>query len=508
MDINDIKKLNYLGSMVKLPYNYLEQCLKDKGEKKLFYKSYNLSLKSVFEDNELVSAMLSNILEQMADLRFIRFEGGYNNYVTLSLFDLYYQIISFLCSSNNKMEDILKNSKFKNELTIVEAAKEYKNILKILRKKIDEYKNQESLRSDFNPLISLCDKKQKYIGNQINNAIIFHNFNDHKTKLQECLTNLICYSDHMLEKYSKYGFDLKCIENFDNEKYMFIVFCENIRMIKEYGYFKNEIYPILTYITNSIEKDNDKLYYYKYNKDTQKFDIKYTYKDFLMEVNDYIKNNPKLNFDPIPVGFFDEWDYNDINEFLDLYSDDSDKNFEIIDPEYIFLPSGSINNRLKTTDSLKAKDDDINAMKLTIEKRSFYDMNRDKIHTMLLGKNRFKGYVANILNNGYVIFEKYDIVNNCLSNKLGAAYIMNIDSFNELSKKNIQELRRMTNDQSSDLDSYHRVNYICHRGNWQERLQPYFNQKTGVSEESINQIVINSSDSNIRDNKKIYVKSM
>lgn len=502
MEIKDISKLNYFGNYEYLEYDYLEQCIGNKSEKIKFNNGYKSLLKSGFNANDNVSCMLSDFLDNSSKEKFFDFVGGINEYVKISPYHIIFGLATFLLQCNN-LDEEKRQFNASDDGVLENITKAYKKLLKSMMKKIDGYDDLYALQSDFVPLNMLYEAKRTVK----ERTIPIVSMQSYKQDMKECLTNLLSYTNYMVDYFLSYGLRLSDFNSFDYNKYMFIIFSSKLESLKNVTGSYNEIYPLITYLNETSDKENTDLYFYKYNSKTDKYDIKYSYKDFLADAYSYIKNNPQFNFDIIPTGFFDGWESDDINEFLDMYTDDSDKNFEVVDPEYIFLPSGTRNSNGKQAEKDNKSKNNDSMIRLAIEKRSFYDKNRDKIHKVLLGKNKFKGYVANVLDNGYVIFEKYDIANGCLSNKSGAAYIMNIDNFNSLSSKDIQEIRRIVREQSSDLPVYQKINYVCHSGNWQEKLQAYFDQYTGIKKEDIDKVVVNSSDRNLQDNKKvIYTK--
>lgn len=503
--MNRISDFNYYGKRETIDYDYIEQCIEDKNEKKLLNKVYYEALCEGFKENESVKYMMSAILKQIAKQKELPFSGGMDEKIMISVPSLLLSILHFLYQEEALIDDLKNQLNNVQNPLVDEIEIIYKNALKKLRKKIDDYNDYDKLKEDCKVLNALYESKRKNIENIPSDGVLFiHGFETYKKELKECITNLICYRDSIVKNFDSIYMDPSLLGSFNNNKYMFIIFSKKLESFAYDTADENEIYPLLTYIKETVDSDVSNLYYYKRNEKTNEYNIKYTYSDFLDEAYKFIKKNPQLNFDIIPSGFFDGWNRDDINEFLDMYTDDSKKNFEIVDPKYIFLPSG---NKEKGP-GINSYTQNIENIKLAIEKKEFYDKNRDMIHTTLLGKNKFKGYIANILKNGHVIFEKYDIINGCLSTRPGAAYIMNIESFNELSKKDIQELRRMTKEQQSDLTSYEKINYICHSGNWTDRLQKYFDSVTGVSEEDINEVVINASDTNIKEKNKIYYKHL
>ena len=101
-----------------------------------------------------------------------------------------------------------------------------------------------------------------------------------------------------------------------------------------------------------------------------------------------------------------------------------------------------------------------------------------------MGKNKFEGYIAHVCKNGYVVFEKHDR-NHMISNQSGAAYIMTINNFNEFSKKSITEIREyVKQNPSGDIE------YLCHSGNWMNRLQNVVDRTTGISLPEIERVLL------------------
>ncbi len=514
MTYKDLKKINYFGEFESLDFEHVVQCF-DKKSRKEFEAVYKQQLEEIFNSNKDVRNMLDTVIDDFVKFKLIRFvcySGDSANLLSVSQNDLCDSIIYVLCYDND-LKDVFSN--YREERISYEGPSDnyidhlinsFKKALKTIRKRIDECDDFNKLKNEYLYVNSLLDNlKRKKENIDENQTIVFSSFDDYKDQLKQCLTQLIVYSKHMIKNTSETVIVLPEEEG-NIDKYIFIIFSEKLKQLKNNNADENEIYPIITYFNTTKSGNIESLKYKRLNLETNKYDIEYNYQDFIQDLSDYIQQKPNINLDNIPLGFFEGWKLEEIDDFLNLYTDDSSKNFEVIDPEYIFLPFGH-NDSKKDSANSSEKHTSHRNFQLSLEKKAFYDKNRDKIHTLLLGKNKFNGYIANILKNGYVIFEKYDIQSNGLSNKLGAAYVMNIDNFNNLSSKTITEIRDIVHQQPADLPVYQKINYICHSGNWQERLQAYFDQYTGIDEHHIKEVVVNSSDRHLISNSNlIYTK--
>ena len=221
---------------------------------------------------------------------------------------------------------------------------------------------------------------------------------------------------------------------------------------------------------------------------TRRYTAKYTYNDFLKKLQEYVKKYREINCDILPFNYFEGWDSKEVDEFLDFFTEETLSNFKEIDPEVLFLPAGkndSIRKEKGTSTEIKEKVFSL----LPLEKREFYSKNRDKIHMSLLGEKKFKGYILNVLNNGYIIFEKYDTKEGDISNKNAAAYIMNIFNFKTLYEMNPREIRKISKTQDKNKPLFDRIDYKCHMGNWQEYLQKFFDEDTGLNTNDVDEVL-------------------
>ena len=305
----------------------------------------------------------------------------------------------------------------------------------------------------------------------------------------EFLTKLIFANKVMYKKTLDHPLDLDKY-NIDKDRYAFYMFSVYLQGLENVDAknINRVIYPILSYFNETRDKDNSKLYYYTFNRETNEYTIKYTYKDFVEKLQNYIKAHRDINCDILPFDYFEGWNSEEVNEFLDLFTEETLENFKEIDPEVLFLPNSRSVPSGETRNTDTVKKEAVFSL-LPLEKREFYSKNRDKIHMSLLGEKKFKGYILNVLNNGYVIFEKYDTKEGDISSKSAAAYIMNIFNFKSLYEMSPSKIREFIKSQDKSKPLFDRVDYKCHMGNWQEHLQKYFDEDTGINPKDVEEVL-------------------
>lgn len=287
-----------------------------------------------------------------------------------------------------------------------------------------------------------------------------------------------------------------------NEKFNALYSAMDIEMMKF------DIYSNL--LENIVLKNDDNNYIYSiinyYQKNEDNDDIrkkvilfrnkKYTFNDFEKNIQKYLLQHKEVNLERIDDGFFDNWSAEEVNEYLDEFEKETLKKFEVIDPNSVFFPPTKNENKNilinnDVYDKNKTKEESL----LSLKKRQFYADHNDEIYQCLMGKDEFKGHIAMVLKNGYVIFEKYDVKDENFSTKNGAAYIMTINNFNKFSKKSLTEVREYIKNQDDGIINMDKITFRCHRGNWEEYISEYFDKDTGIDLNTI-QIAVQSASEN------------
>lgn len=254
-----------------------------------------------------------------------------------------------------------------------------------------------------------------------------------------------------------------------------------------------------------IKKDDDKRnnaiyavinYYQKTSTKEQlpKFSD-YSFSDFSKSLQEYLLKHKEVNMERIDDGFFDGWSAEEVNEYLDEFEKETLKKFEVIDPNSVFFPPNkSENKNILINNDIYDKNQSKEESLLSLKKRQFYADHNDEIYQCLMGKDEFKGHIAMVLKNGYVIFEKYDVKDENFSTKNGAAYIMTINNFNKFSKKSLTEVREYIKNQDDGIINMDKITFRCHRGNWEEYISEYFNKDTGIDLNTIQNAVQSASE--------------
>ena len=374
------------------------------------------------------------------------------------------------------------------------ASKRFVEIIRTLRKELIDidskgiYSNQmvEELMRDYPSILKMAEVRIKQ------NQKPYEKYIDIEYAVKEgidCLTQLIFANKKLHNCIKKHPIDLEKY-NINKEKLAFVIFSGDLDYILAHdngGEINKNIYPILSYFKETVGRDNSNLSYYDYDSKTSDYTYEYTYKSFLESLQEYVKAHRESNCDILPFDYFNGWSPGEVDEFLNIFTEETLSNFKEIDPEVLFLPNGKGTSKMekKNKDTIKKE---IAFSLLPLEKREFYSKNRDKIHMSLLGEKKFKGYILNVLNNGYVIFEKYDTKEGDISSKSAAAYIMNIFNFKSLYEMSPSEVRTFIKSQDKSKPLFDKVDYKCHMGNWQEHLQKYFDEDTGIIPKDIDEV--------------------
>jgi len=488
MSFADINKLNYRGSGVLIMPKILKQFMSTEDQIK-FDEDYIDSIKKILSSCAGVDKMLTEYIDLMRKKECIDILPSYD---TSSCFIHYESIIItiliYICAGKNSNiipNEIEYDGEYdaeKRKDVVRDFARDY---IKKIRKQLVEIKENgrydiRQIHKDYPSIISMANyniDSDKLIGEHV---VEIDTVVDEAI---QCLTQLIFANKTMYDATLKNTLELEKY-NIDKDKYLFYVFSTYLTGITNWddGKVDKNIYPVLSYFKETVDTDTSKLFFYDHKNK------KYTFKDFIEKLQEYVKKHKEVNCDVLPFDYFEGWDSEEVNEFLDIFTEETLSNFKEIDPEVLFLPNSkgeSLPKEKGTPTEVKEKVFSL----LPLEKREFYSKNRDKIHMSLLGEKKFILYILNVLNNGYIIFEKYDTKEGDISSKNAAAYIMNIFNFKSLYTMNIKEIREFIKSQDKSKPLFDRVDYKCHMGNWQEYLQKFFDEDTGINTNDIDEVL-------------------
>ena len=496
MKFEELSKLNYCGVGMELNTDILLQAIPNKADRDKFIDDYSNAIKQIFADSHGVDKILLDIIYGHKLYCITNVVPVPNtSSVVISYLSLASNILTYVCVGKNK--DLSRVSKkFEGQARGItqdmDFSVEYRDILRKIRKQLTDIRSNEQYDSikignDYPSLMTMAgykiyggarakDKRLLPLRASVDEAI-------------ECLTQLIFANKNLLLNTLNYSLDLDKY-NIDKDKYLFYTFSFMLNAInsRNSSEIDKNIYPILSYYKETVNEDTSKLFYYIYTDENKKDGKKYTYADFIDKLQDYVKKHREINCDILPFNYFDGWDPIEVDEFLKFFTEETLSNFKEIDPEVLFLPNGKGTSNIERGNADSIKKEAVFSL-LPLEKREFYSKNRDKIHMSLLGEKKFKGYILNVLNNGYVIFEKYDTKEGDISNKNAAAYIMNIFNFKSLYEMSPSEIRKFAKAQDKSKPLFDRIDYKCHMGKWQERLQKYFDEDTGLTIDDIDEVL-------------------
>ena len=494
MDFNEINKLSYCGDEVSLTPCIFKQFM-SKDEKKRFMDDYSAIIKSILSSCAGVDKILEKFIDLNKETGFVDIIPGierpsccfihYGSLMNAIL--IYISIGKNLESYKSKYNFGGKHNDVKEYMEYVnEVAREH---IRTIRKQLKDILDSgnldiQQISRDYPSIMEMIRLSRKEREISLSNGKTIVGINNVLESGIECLTQLIFANKKMYKTTLNQTIDLNEYD-IDKDKYLFYRFScymNSIAKLNKSDSIDKNIYPILSYYKEVINTDTSKLFYYDA---TNK---KYTFDEFVGKIQDYVKSHREINCDILPFGYFTGWSTDEIDEFLNLFTEETLSNFMEIDPEVLFLPNS------KGTSNIERKKDDTVKKEavfslLPLEKREFYSKNRNKICMSLLGEKKFKGYILNVLNNGFVIFEKYDTKEGNISSKNAAAYIMNIFNFKLLYEKSPSEVRSFVKSQDKSKPLFDKVDYKCHMGEWQERLQKYFDENTGIDSNDVAEVL-------------------
>lgn len=495
MNFKELNALNYRGVCQTIDTDILVQCISPE-DRKRFIDDYINAIRNIFADCAGIDKILEeliNIAKEFHTAQIVPNDENSKGFITYP--SLIEGILAYVCQGKHIQEaDIsgLADGEQTIDITRSLVSEKFRNIIREIRKELIDLQNSrkcniEQLNKDYPKIIAMVGYSLAYSNKKDNKNVI--ESSDAIEEAKQCLTQLIFANKTMYDATLRHPIDFDKY-NIDRDKYLFYMFSSLLEGIIEWdnGEVNKNIYPVLSYFKETKDTNTSNLFYYDLDSRTRRHTDKYTYSDFLKRLQEYVKKYKNINCDILPFNYFEGWDPVEVNEFLDIFTEETLSNFKEIDPEVLFLPNSkgeSLPKEKGTPTEVKEKVFSL----LPLEKREFYSKNRDKIHMSLLGEKKFKGYILNVLNNGYIIFEKYDTKEGDISSKNAAAYIMNIFNFKSLYTMNIKEIREFIKSQDKSKPLFDRVDYKCHMGNWQEYLQKFFDEDTGINTNDIDEVL-------------------
>lgn len=305
----------------------------------------------------------------------------------------------------------------------------------------------------------------KFINNLISKKVIF------KEILCKQITDIIVHNKDLVKFFHEKELNTEILQDINKEKFLFYLASSTLYMCSKY----EEVQPSVYYAIN--------YYLHKTEDSTTNISIKvdnssYSFTNFAKDLKEYLQKHPTIGMKRFKEDTFKGWTPEEVKDCLTTLNEETLKNFSIINTEDVYIP----NSESDTNERKQVKRNSRNTKKsveeynsISIAKKMFYTSNKEQIYKTLMGKNKFDGYIAHVLKNGYVIFEKFDKTTGTISNQSGAAYIMTIDNFNEFSTKSIGEIREYVK-----LHPQGDINYKCHAGNWMPSLQKVIDKKTDI----------------------------
>lgn len=451
ININDLKKLFDKKSSRK---EFSEAILALQGELIEKFKLPKTAVESFIDSGYVFTLESSSVKKQL-----------YFDY-----FSLMQTILTYFLGLNHSDEV--------NKIILAHSIEEVKELsylkLRELRKENINCEKEKTQMNFYDNHPIICNDVAAELQKENNHSVIEMN-----KRIQQRITDVIVNNKYLTKFCQTAVFDESLLEDINKEKFIFYLAASTLYNCKFSKEIDNSIYYSINYYLNKIEEGMPNMMISLHGES-------YSFLNFSRDLQEYIKVHPEISMKKFKDNIFSDCTPEEVKEYLEEFHSETLNNFEVIDPDAVYLPYGKdtdVKRERKQIEKSERKSDEISL--LTLQKRKFFHENKEQIYKALLGKNKFDGYVAHVFKNGYVIFEKYDFKNNMISNKAGAAYIMTINNFNEFSKKSIPEIRDYVK-QNPNGD----ISYRCHRGNWMEVLQEKICEDTGISLSQIDRVLL------------------
>ncbi len=459
---------NY-GETTRIDVNEIKLLFDRKTERKFFQKKLD-QLKHDFIDS---FRLPDPIVEHFFDYgKILLFESGsqrkqlYINYYSLTQIMLYYFYTDI---SHNELLAMISNCNDIDEVKDVINVK-----LKELRQEIKECSSLmdlEHFSQSHCELYSHAIDQVKDENGRVKPKEVVEN-------IEQQLTAVIVNQMHLIDFVKSAIFNEEILEGINKEKFMFYLAGATLDDCSLIESTDMSIYYAINYYMHKIENGVP-------NINVTLRGNKYSFLTFTKKLKEYIKKHPDVDMVRFKNNTFSDFSPEEVKEYLLDFHKSTLSNFDIVETDEVYIPNGTdtgITRERVKRGRRPTRPQEIS--KLTLQKRKFYQNNKEQVYITLMGKNKFEGYIAHVCKNGYVVFEKHDR-NHMISNQSGAAYIMTINNFNEFSKKSITEIREyVKQNPSGDIE------YLCHSGNWMNRLQNVVDRTTGISLPEIERVLL------------------
>ncbi len=294
------------------------------------------------------------------------------------------------------------------------------------------------------------------------------------------ITDIIVQHKELVKFFYENSLNTEIFHDINKEKFLFYLAASTLNMCSQLKEVDPTVYYAINYYLHKTEENTPNIV----------IDIDrnyYSFIDFSKDLKEYLQKHPTIGMKRFKEDAFKGWTPEEVKECLTTLNEETLQNFSIINTEDVYIPnSENTGNERKKYEkhsrNTRKTVEEYNNLALT--KKKFYISNKEQIYATLMGKNKFDGYIAHILKNGYVIFEKFDKTSGTISNQSGAAYIMTIDNFNEFSTRSIGEIREYVK-QHPNGD----INYKCHAGNWMPVLQKVIDKKTDINLSDVDKVL-------------------
>lgn len=450
--------MNY-GTCVPININELEKLFDKKEARKEFRKYIDVIKKDLIEKYKIPDTIITAYIENG---RIFSFE---HDSIKKEFYFDYYTLMQISCAYflNEKESEEIADRILSYPVDQVKT--EINKKLKELRTKMNQITSREEFESFMNQHLNFYHGTMSkiYHGKKILSSDVIE-------YMSQTITNVIVNNKYLVDSFQKKCVNSTILNGINKEKFLFYLAASTLQKCFQF----KEIDPAIYYTIN---------YYLQKEEENPKIQItvgqnSYSFLTFSKQLQAYLKLHPNISMKKFKKNTFKGCSPEEVKEYLLEFQNDTMQSFEVVDTNDVYIPNGEKTDRKneKSTTTKRKNKSNEEVSLLALQKRRFYHINQEQIYMTLMGKNKFHGYLAHVLKNGYVIFEKHNKGTNMISNQSGAAYIMTIYNFNEFSKKTIPELRDYVK-KCPNGD----INYLCHSGAWINRLQKVVDQSTGIA---------------------------
>lgn len=471
VDLSISELMNYgmnYGTSVPIDINELEKLFDKKEDRKEFHKYIDVIKKDLIEKYKLPKYIVNAYIENG---RIFSFE--HDSMKKAFYFD-YYTLLEISCAYFLDEKEAEEFSKQLFCLPMDEA--------KIaMNKRLKELRTQLNNIDEYSTVKNFMDQHVNFL-----NGTLIDIFGDKKEVntngreyMSQIITDFIVNHKYLLDFFQKNCVNNAMLDGINKEKFLFYLAGSTLQKCFQFEEVDPAIYYAINYYLHKTEEGIP-------NIKITVGENSYSFLTFSKQLQAYLKTHPNVGMRKFKPDTFKGCTPEEVKGYLLELQNETLQNFDVVDTDDVYLPNGvdtGVKRGKSTGEKSSRKTAEVS--KLTLQKRKFYRENKEQIYMTLRGKNKFNGYVAHVFKNGYVVFEKHDRQSNMISNQSGAAYIMTIHNFNEFSKKTIPEIREYVK-KNPDGD----ISYLCHSGNWMERLQRVIDQTTGIDLSEIDRVMM------------------